>query len=111
MGCTTSRVPVGASNTVNDKSKIKPTPQTDEVDKQQKFPAVNTKFAGVFVGCLLIRFATYSCHIFLLTFEISLWTKLGWYLTLPLNLFTIKAEISLHQNTAASKSSNGEHLR
>lgn len=110
MGCTTSRVPVGAT-TVNDKSKIKPTPQTDEVDNWQKFPAVNTKFAGVFVGCLLIRFATYSCHIFLLKFEISLLTNLGWYLTSPLHLFTIKAEISLHQSTPASKSSNGEHLR
>ena len=69
MGCTPSGVPVAASfTTVKGTSRIKPSPKICDDEKLEKISAADTKFSGVFVGCLLIRFASYSCHLFLLPF-------------------------------------------
>ena len=62
MGCTPSRVAVVVSSTPDEyTSTKKKTPQIDEGERLHKIPATNTVFAGVFIGCLLIRFVARSC--------------------------------------------------
>ena len=67
MGCTPSRVAVAVCSTPEkDASTIKQTPKIDEGERLHKIPATSTIYAGVFVGCLLIRFVAHSCHALLM---------------------------------------------